>query len=293
MKPNFMIVGAPKSGTTSLQFYLSEHPEVFMSTPKEVNYFSHSEIEQEELYYKDFRIETLSEYEKLFDEVSNEKAIGEASVSYLFYPKIPYKIKKTIPNAKIIILLRDPVSRSYSHYLMDERLGYVDVDFDRIIFNNSKDKLLSLYYQQYVELGYYFQQVKRYLDVFGKENVGVYIFDDLTTNPQNILNQVYILLEIEKIELSGINKRHNAYMNPKNSLISHLYHSHRLRIITKRIMPDLLIDRMKKTLFKIDQKPTMSERILEYLSSLYIEDIQLLEKLIDKDLSCWYNKYNN
>ena len=105
MLPNFLLVGAPKAGTTSLYHYLYGHPQVFMSTPKEVNFFSGGEIDSQDLYYDYFKVSNLSDYEKLFDAVTNEKAIGEGSVSYLYYEDTPRKIKECLPEVKIIIIL--------------------------------------------------------------------------------------------------------------------------------------------------------------------------------------------
>ena len=168
MLPNFIIAGAPKAGTTSLYHYLSEHPEVFMSDPKEVNFFSKEEIDAQGLYYDIFKAGNISEYKKLFINANGKKAVGEASVSYLYYQEVPQKIKRIIPDAKIIIALRSPVERAFSHYLMDLRLGYIELSFEDVVYKRVEHKYLNLYYQQYVELGFYFEQVRRYIKCFGE-----------------------------------------------------------------------------------------------------------------------------
>src|SRR5689334_14600377 len=102
--PNFFIVGAPKAGTTSLYHYLKQHPEVYMSPVKEPNYFSYEETVKQNLYHKEKGVGTFEEYSKLFASANGRhKAIGEASVSYLFYASVPEKIKKAVPHAKIVI----------------------------------------------------------------------------------------------------------------------------------------------------------------------------------------------
>src|SRR5882672_7527464 len=98
--PNFFIVGAPKAGTTSLYFYLQRHPEVFMSPVKEPNFFSYDETIKQNLYHKEKGVGKLEDYRKLFSSANgHHKAIGEASVSYLFYPSVAEKIKKFSPDA--------------------------------------------------------------------------------------------------------------------------------------------------------------------------------------------------
>src|SRR5438045_1184872 len=169
--PNFFIVGAPKAGTTSLYHYLKNHPEVFMSPIKEPNYFSYEETVKQNLYHKEKGVGTFEEYAELFVSANgHHKAVGEASVSYLFYSSVPEKIKELIPDAKIIMSLRNPVERGTSHYFMEHKLGYVSESLDDIVFRKSKHKHAHLYYQQFVELGLYYQQVKRYIDIFGTEN---------------------------------------------------------------------------------------------------------------------------
>src|SRR5882672_9220913 len=114
--PNFFIVGAPKAGTTSLYYYLSHHPEVFMSPVKEPNFFSYDETVKQNLYHKEKGVGKFEEYRQLFASSNgHHKAIGEASVSYLFYPSVPQRIHELVPKAKIIISLRNPVERAYSH----------------------------------------------------------------------------------------------------------------------------------------------------------------------------------
>jgi len=144
--PNFFIVGAAKAGTTSLYNYLKQHPDIYMSPIKEPNYFA-KDIDIN-LFRKDYKktalidtqkyfskpkleelhlafITELEDYIKLFQKVSNEKVIGETSVSYLYSKVAAKEIKKLVPDAKIVIILRDPIERAYSHYLMNLKEGLI------------------------------------------------------------------------------------------------------------------------------------------------------------------------
>ena len=154
-KPNFFIVGAPKAGTTSLYAYLSMHPEVFMpSTIKEPDYFSHKAILAQNLYYNTTHVTNLEEYLDLFSLANGEKAIGEASVSYLYYQEAARNLYDFNPEARIIIILREPVERAFSHYLMDARLGLIKATFDDIVFEKlSGQPYADMYYQQVVSFG--------------------------------------------------------------------------------------------------------------------------------------------
>ena len=177
MKVDFFIVGAPKAGTTSLYHYLNEHPQVEMSSQKEPDYFSDEAIHQQGMYYGKNRVNTLDNYESLF--VQKESVVyGEGSVSYLFYDNVAEDIKKYNPNAKIIIMLRNPIERAFSHYLMDYRLGLISDSFENIIAKKSKHKNAHLFYQQYIEVSKYAKQIQRYLDFFEKDNILVIDYED-------------------------------------------------------------------------------------------------------------------
>ena len=146
MKVGIFIVGAPKAGTTSLYNYLNEHPEIVMSMKKETDYFSNESIEKQGMYYEKKRIMTLARYHSFFP-VSENKIYGEASVSYLFYKDVPKKIKDYNDNGKIIVMLRNPVDRAFSHYLMDYRLGLSSNSFDQIIEKKLNNKKLRRLYE--------------------------------------------------------------------------------------------------------------------------------------------------
>ena len=124
-KPNFFIVGAPKAGTTSLYHYLDQHPEVFMSQIKETNFFSIEEIKSQGLFYNEEKIKSLDQYLNLFKDVSNQKAIGEASVSYLFYNSVPTKIYKFNPESGFHKALKDDLSDNLflGKYLLELHAG--------------------------------------------------------------------------------------------------------------------------------------------------------------------------
>ncbi len=183
--PNFLIVGAASSGTTSLYTYLKQHPEVFLPALKEPHYFAQLRPVWEQRYLFTYVTEE-SEYLALFAKASGYRAIGEASPSYLWCPEAPARIHRAIPGAKIVILLRDPVERAYSHYLMNLREGLqrrplfeaLQEDFNR----RAKGWGVS---QLYVELGLYAEQVRRYLETFGAAQVRIVMFEELRRSSEN------------------------------------------------------------------------------------------------------------
>jgi hypothetical protein len=286
MLPNFIVVGAAKAGTTSLYHYLAEHPEVYMSPEKEPNFFSKEEIESQNLYYKKKNINTIEEYKKLFCEAKNEKAVGEASVSYLYYPFVPQKIKNFIPDARIIISLRNPFERAFSHYLMDLRLGYINISFEDVVYKRVEHKYLNLYYQQYVELGFYFEQVRRYIKCFGEDQVKIILFEDLKNKPKETISNLYRFLDVKENFLPHFESRHNVFKLPKNRLFSRIYSIHGLRKVISSLMSGKLKERINN-IFCNTKRPIINLKTKEFLLSLYFNDIEKLETLIERDLRNW------
>ena len=287
MLPNFIIVGAPKAGTTSLYHYLNEHPDIFMADPKELNYFSGESIRSQHLYYKSYVVEDLDKYKNHFINTKDETAIGEASVSYLFYKEVPEKIYELIPDAKIIIILRDPVRRAYSHYQMDERLGYINNSFEDIVYSKKKIAEYELFYQQYVELGFYHDQVKRYLDTFGKNRVRVYFFDEFNKNPGFVLKDLYQFLGVKEHSGSIVSEKYNVGLTPGTKLTGELYKSERLRKSLSKIVPDSIKKKLKKVLFSASGKVLLDEKLEQFLQELYYDDIKKLGGLLSRDIPFW------
>lgn len=287
MLPNFFIVGAPKSGTTSLYHYLDHHPEVFMSPVKEPNYFSYEDTVQQNLYYKERGIGNLADYEKLFESVNGQKVIGEASVSYLFYENVPSRVSEKIPNAKILILLRNPVDRAFSHYFMDYKLRYINTSFEEVLYKKNKHVNQPLYYQQYIELGMYFSQVKRYLDAFGQNQVKIYIYEDLVNDVESLIKDLYTFLEIDLAYTSDLEKKYNSFEAPRNGLIRLIYSIGWLRRGIKKIVPQGGVSGIKNLFFS-KTGGQKHESTIRYMKDLYKDDIIQLEKLIGRNLSTWY-----
>ena len=288
MLPNFYIAGTPKSGTTSLYHYLNGHPDVFMCPVKEPNFFAYDEIISQNLYYSEKGIGSQSEYEALFNDVAKETAVGEASVAYLFYPKTPGKIKAVCQNARIIIILRNPVDRGFSHYLMDMRLGYVNIPFEDIVYKRADHPLLDLYYQQFIELGLYHDQIKRFLDTFGDSQVRIFLYEDLKEDITQVILSSYEFLDLNCAILPDLEKKHNVYRQPRNRLVQFLYSAKSFRGLVRNIIPGRFVDKIKNGLLVKGKKPQLSLETRAYLQYLFRDDIKKTATLIGRDLSGWY-----
>lgn len=278
MKVNTFIVGAPKAGTTSLHFYLSQHKDVCMSTIKEPNYFSSSEVQ--DLYYDSPILKSTSEYNKLFEKDSVIK--GESSVSYLYYEKVPQRINEYNPDAKIIIMLRNPSERLFSHYLMDKRLGFCSKSIQDIHQHRSK---YALFFQQFFKLGNYHEQIKRYQNIFGSNKVLILFYDDFKKDTRLEVEKVFKFLGIEP-QLIDLEIK-NQMLSPNNSFVAFLYTIKKLRKLVNFLIPTSLISLIKSNFFQSSKTHQFSQAEYNLVKNYYENEIILLEELLKKDLSAW------
>lgn len=283
--PNFFIVGAPKAGTTSLHSYLNEIPEVFMSQIKEPNYFSPIVSKQNNLT----RINNEKKYQDLFKNVKNQICIGEASPSYLRDPQTPQLIHEKIPNAKIIIMLRDPVERSFSHNLHRVRRG-INNSFNLSLkkYIETKD-IQSEFFRLMVYPSLYYKQVKIYQETFGLENVKIIIFEEFIQNTTQSVKEVLEFLGVKSEVPTNINKTYNPYLEPKNKFAFPIIESTPIKKILTTLLPQRIRGSVREKFFtKTGTKPKLDKETREKLIELYNPEVQKLKTLLGRDLP-WKN----
>jgi len=288
--PNFFIVGAAKAGTTSLYEYLNNIPGVYMSPLKEPGYFAITVIPE------DFHIKPIRDKKKylnLFKKVKDEIAIGEASAAYLRDPQAPILIQKMVPHAKIIIMLRDPIERAYSHYLADIRRGTTNRSFSEIIDLkirlNDKERHSR---EIVIDPGFYSEQVKRYLDIFGSKQVMVIIFEEFIKETQKKMRQVLKFLEIKTNHLMNEEHIFNVYKEPRNKIASSVLRNKIIRKAAKHLLPsnfNLMV--IEKILNKEGVKPRMSPNEKLILKEIYLKDVLKLKNILGRSLP-WQNFQN-
>lgn len=289
VKPNFLIVGAAKTGTTSLARYLSTHPDIYLSSIKEPRFLIANTIKETNKkdpsyeYLMSNTIFSLKKYLNLFTD-RKEKVLGEASVHYLYhYKEATQNIKKYLGiNTKIIILLRNPVDRALSNW------KYQDKDFldFRDALKNEDDRIKKGFnsFWFYTQLGFYYKQVKYYLNNFN--NVKVVLFEDFVEDTDLVMRELYNFLDVNPNYRNESYKRHNestlAIIPKHNFIKSFLKTQKRINLFKK------LADRKNiSNFFYFNKKDLVFKDDIEFLKELYIQDIQKLQKLINRDLSKW------
>lgn len=202
--PNYIIVGAQRAGTSALNYYLSQHPEIFPSTQKEVHFFDYHYQSGERWYRACFPIKS-----KLIP----KGITGEASPYYMFHPYALQRIKALLPNVKIIILLRDPVTRAISNYYKEFNgpKKFEKSPIKEAMLNEElrlKDEYLAMksdpFYRSlkhqcfsYKARGIYYPQVKKCFDLFGRDNVLVINSEDLLSSTESSLREVFSFLGVD------------------------------------------------------------------------------------------------
>ena len=287
MKVDFFIVGAPKAGTTSLYHYLNEHPKISMSSVKEPNYFSHEELETQKLYYKSNKINSLDSYHNLFPTRDANLIYGEASVSYLFYKNVAEKIKTYNKNAKIIILLRNPIERAFSHYLMDVRLGLISESFESVVDGFETTSKNKLYYQQYIELGKYYNQISNYKRLFNDKNILIIDYEDFKNKTSLSVTTVFDFLQIDTSFMPNLDLTHNTFRKPKFTFIEKLYSNHSIRCIINKLISSKFKNYINQILFDKEDKPILSQDLRVRLKSIFKNDVNKLSDMLNKDFSKW------
>jgi hypothetical protein len=306
--PNFLIIGAAKCGTTALWHYLRHHPEVYMAPTKHTRFFAF-EVEE-----PDFRgppppmrgpaakntsvpyaITDIDAYHELFSGVAGETAIGEASHSYLYQPSAAERIRDYSPSMKLIAVLRNPTERAFSHHRQMVRDGREPIaDFARALAEEEariRDRWWPDFH--YVQIGLYYAQLKRYFDLFERDQIRVYLYEDLNTRPNSVFQDIYRFLNVDDAFVPEATARYNASGMPKSKVLhSSLQKLRRVRPVAQRLLPSEHYNRLlrlgstlhNKNLVKAKLSPELRRRVIE---EYFHQDILELQDLIGRDLSFW------
>lgn len=275
--PNLFLVGVLKGGTSTLWAYLDQHPDIFMSSVKEPHFFTTADPSQTTAPVKDER-----DYLNLFAAAAHQTIRGEASASYFTDLASPPAIKRANPEAKILVILRDPVERAYSHYL--DMVGYGE---ERRSFAEAVEAELAgdrpAHTEPYVNRGFYSEPLDRYLQTFG-DNVYVLFLERMASDPTSELRQVFDFLQVDVDVADRLTaERRNPYAMPRGP-VSRLVGSSRIRTAGRLLIPRPLRPALERLLFKRAAKPPMEDEVRGVLQAIYESDRDPLERLVGRPL---------
>ncbi|HVK02466.1 MAG TPA: sulfotransferase [Armatimonadaceae bacterium] len=320
MLPNCVVIGAARSGTTSLYEYLNAHPEVFMSPVKEPDFFVNpllnavhcpepgvTRTPEEETALKAELKQELGKYESLFDGAGNARIRGEASAHYLGDPTAAMHLRRYVPDARLICVLRDPAQRMHSHFIHHMRVfsdfGSTEEELQKLTaqFYETVDRAYAEGYSHpatndaevWVRTGFYHQHLTRFQSLFPAEQMKVFLFEDLSSDAQGLMTSVYGFLGVDDTFVLPTTEAFNASVVPKNQAVFRFFtRNNPVMQVARSMAPAWLRGAAMHTRNKVlaGSKPAEDDEVRRKLIHVYREDILQLQDLIGRDLSAWLDE---
>lgn len=295
--PTFLAIGVAKAGTTSLYHYLQQHPQIYMSPIKEPHFFCFGEAPlppftgpgSENVQAR--ITTTLAAYQALFAGWGTEKVAGEVCTTN-FMPRACARIKQYIPDARLIVILRQPAERAYSQFLHMQRVGWEPcANFAQALaaepWRVQQPWLPTLCHTQ---PGFYYPILRQYLDCFAPEQLRVYLYEEWQAQPVRILQEIFTFLQVDPHFVPDMQIRHNSAAVPRSRWLLRLlrnapHFSNRL----KPLAPAYLRQRLRQllTTYNRTEPPPLDPQLRAQLIDLYRTDILQLQGLLGCDLTHW------
>jgi hypothetical protein len=290
MLPTFVIIGAAKAGTTALYWYLADHPEVFMSPVKETNYFAFGLDDDGHPLYGDpelhrFPIRSFAEYEALFAGSDGALAVGEASPIYLECPQSAARIREVVPGARIVCFLREPVDRAYSDYLMYLRARGRRLDPDRDL---TPDAPWARPESHWMQISRYHGALSRYYERFPREQIDVFLFDDLKTDAAACVRAVFATVGVDPGFDPDLETPHNIGGLPSSRTLERVLTSRSVRRVVEPWIPRKVSDAVRRVRTKnLKKAPPLPDQLRVELLRHFQDDIGETASLIGRNLDHW------
>jgi len=278
--PNFLVAGTFKAATTSIYEYLKQHPQIYMSPIKETKYFIYEAHNPEHVAARrlTYPIRTLEAYEKLFSDVKDEIAIGEVSPGYISSLHALQQIYRTMPNAKIIFSLRNPIDRAYSGYTMRMRNGYESRKVQQAMHEEALKFAEKTYYKQLLP----------WYEHFAAEQIKVVLFEDMKADAAHVMQELYRFLGVDAAFLPDVSYHQNVGGVPKSQLRqSIINYVRRYRLLRFYLPKGLRVYFSEFARTNLEKAPPLSADLRKKLSEIYCKDIDELSALTGKDFSSW------
>ena len=297
--PNYLVIGAAKAGTTSLRTYLDQHPEIFVTARGEPSFFAH---EGETLAFtgpgdeewSDAFVTDLEAYEDLFAEVRDHRAVGEISPRYLYFEKAPERIAHHVPEARLIVILRHPVDRAYSHFLMNRGRDCEPAEtLSKAIGKEAEREAQGWGWDwRYVGAGLYHDQMERYYARFPREQIKVFLYEDLKDQAA-FFSETFKFLGVDADFRPDTSARSRKASLPKSYALQRLVKEPSVaKAALTRLVPVGARSRAKEWAASWNSKTPgrLAPEVRRDLFERYFaEDCRRLEPLIGRSLAEWFH----
>ena len=273
-----------------------------MSPVKETNFFAlegetlkDAKDDPDQMHHYPWSVTQWSEYKKLFEGVTTEKAVGEVSPMYLYSPKAAENIKKRLPNVKLIAILRNPVDRLYSRYMHLVRENRQPTDHFEDALNRN-----TIWWKRndLVQEGFYHTHLKTYFDLFEDAQVRVYFYEDFRSNPQEVIKDIYQFIGVDGSYVPDFSTEYNVSGRIKNKAFDSLIGQQSiLKSTLAKVSPQLVTwvqsqSSIKKWVSKfrkmnVEKAPLSDSTRSKLIEQVYQSEIKELQQLVRRDLSGW------
>ncbi|HUJ12383.1 MAG TPA: sulfotransferase [Thermoanaerobaculia bacterium] len=272
-RPNFLVIGAAKAGTTSLHHYLRQHPAIYLTPVKETNFFWTEARE-----HGRETAQALADYERLFDGVTNQTAIGEISPNYLDSATAAERIRRDLPDVRIVVCLRNPADRAWSDYL----------GLTRILREHGSFEEATAPGRPCRERGFYFPRLQRYFDRFARDRIHVMLYDDFASGPRIALRSLFAFLGVDPDVPIDPSRRHNAAAIPRSRALNRVLWPSVVALqslVPRRWRGTGMIEALLARTYR--PAPRIDPEVRNHLIGIYRDDIVATGRLIGRDLSGW------
>lgn len=297
--PNFMIIGAAKAGTSALYRYIKQHPDVYMSPKKEPHFFS---FDAQSKYTKGpgdtipLAITDPEAYEALFDGVTSEVAIGEASPTYLYVSGAAERIAAKLPDVKMVAILRQPVDRAYSAFMHVVRDGRESLRDFSVALEAEYQRIAAGWgpIWHYIQGGFYHTQLMRFYDRFSSNQIKVLLYDDFRDNPVGVVRDVFSFIQVDPDFVPDMSAKPNVSGIPKSSLAQKLMYllfikRNPIKKIARLTLPESVRWRFTTTVRNrnLRRVPLPPKLRRDLTNRYYKSEIEKLEVLLNRNLRAW------
>ncbi len=316
-RPNFFVIGVVKGGTTSLYHYLSQHPDIYLPSIKETNHFAAEDIREENFlpeYARDVRMDieayirsgmkqqvhiahvsNRDQYERLFSKAKDESAIGEISNSYMISPGSAKAIYEYAPEGRIIVVLRNPIYRVWSQYLMNIREAKSDLLklIPSLLEDRDNVKTGWGVNHQYLELGNYATQLRRYLQLFGRDKVLAVFYEEYRESPQEVMSQICSFLQIDSQFEFDFSMESNKAGLPRSAVLNKVLVKSGAIKALKGVTPKGLRQKFSQLLYTDKNLPKLTQEEKDWLSEYYAEEVKQLQELLQVDAARFWPEFKS
>jgi len=310
--PNFIVLGVAKGGTTSFHNYLQQHPDIYLTPIKETNYFARkaldpnkfrpafkaaSTIDVEKYVNGDMQntvhmanVFSTEHYEKLYKNAGSAKALGEVCTSYFMVNESMLQIKEELPNAKVAVILRNPIERAFSGYVMAVKLGQIiNKDFLTAVKEdyNAQPKGYGITFN-FLEGGLYADSLKLMFETFSEEQRKVVLYDNYSQDVSGTLKSFFKFIGVDANIDIDTSQKSNAGGMPRFKWLNYIaYQMGWARQMARNLLPKSIKQKLAKTMYKEGSKPAMSANEKAWLIDFFRQDVNKTAKILGADLSHW------